>query len=113
MQSACLRQYPPINLQEGQQQAAYRVVKKTPVGGGATWGNKVKPQEPAKAKPPPRAESPIKEIVPEPEAAPASGEPSPEKPKTTTAEPAATAAAAPKKTLVKKKKKKDISTFKA
>ena len=105
-----------IKQQEGQQQTAYRVVKKTPVGGGATWGNKVKPQEPAKAKTPPRAESPKKDIAPEPEAAPsAPAVPSPEKPKTTTAEPAATAtaAAAPKKTLGKKKKKKDISTFKS
>lgn len=103
-----------IKQQEGQQQAAFRVVKKTPVGGGATWGNKSKLQQPAKAKTPPRAESPKKDVAPEPEAAPpAPAAPSPEKPKTTTAEPAATAAAAPKKTLGKKKKKKDLSTFKA
>lgn len=100
-----------IKQQEGQQQTAFRVVKKTPVGGGATWGNKSKPQQAAKAKPQPRAESPKKEATPEPvAAAPASAAPSPEKPKTTTAEPAA---AAPKKTLGKKKKKKDLSTFKA
>jgi hypothetical protein len=92
--------------------SAYSAPKKTPVGGGATWGNrpklnlKKKPaQSEAKAKsePKPEEKKAEKEAVSEPP--PSESAPAPEP-----AEPAA----APKQPIKpKKKKKKDLSSFKA
>jgi hypothetical protein len=97
-------------LEQQKQQPAYKAPKKTPVGGGATWGNrpklnlaskKVDTEKPAVPEPKPEVK-PVetKSAEPEPAAQPAK-----------TAEPAAAPAAAPIKP--KKKKKKDLSTFKA
>eukprot|EP00429_Kryptoperidinium_foliaceum_P058915 CAMPEP_0176094266 /NCGR_PEP_ID=MMETSP0120_2-20121206/47238_1 /TAXON_ID=160619 /ORGANISM="Kryptoperidinium foliaceum, Strain CCMP 1326" /LENGTH=308 /DNA_ID=CAMNT_0017428209 /DNA_START=10 /DNA_END=936 /DNA_ORIENTATION=- len=89
------------------QTPAYKVPKKTPVGGGATWGSKSKgdsvkssqtPSEPepkAAQAPADAVDTPAEAPAPEPVAAPAS---------------AAAAVKAPIKP--KKKKKKDLSTFK-
>jgi len=100
-----------IKEQEKSQQPVFKVPKKTPVGGGATWASK---------KPLPKAPSPVKKVEPAPEAAPAppaptAPDPAPEKSKTTTEESSAPPVAAKLagKTTLKKKKKKDLSTFKA
>jgi len=87
---------------------AYKAPKKTPVGGGATWGSKSK--EPSK-KPEPEQPEPVKNDEP------AEAEVSAEAP-TTAADPetdATPALATEAKTPIKpkKKKKKDLSTFKA
>eukprot|EP00526_Cylindrotheca_closterium_P017088 CAMPEP_0113616210 /NCGR_PEP_ID=MMETSP0017_2-20120614/8119_1 /TAXON_ID=2856 /ORGANISM="Cylindrotheca closterium" /LENGTH=314 /DNA_ID=CAMNT_0000525511 /DNA_START=19 /DNA_END=963 /DNA_ORIENTATION=+ /assembly_acc=CAM_ASM_000147 len=94
-------------LQQKKEKPAYAVPKKTPVGGGATWGNKPKPKKAAAPKP-----EPAKEDVPQPaqEQPVATEEAKPEP------APAATAAAPVTKAPIKpkkKKKKKDLSTFKA
>ena len=90
-------------LQQKKDKPAYSVPKKTPVGGGATWGSKPKPKK-EEPKPEPPQEEPAKE---EPAA---SEETKPEPaPAATAAAPAAKAPIKPKK----KKKKKDLSTFKA
>jgi hypothetical protein len=93
-------------------QPAYYAPKKTPVGGGATWGNRPKlnlKKKPAQseAQPEPKPEEKKaeekKEAVSEPP-------PSESAPATEPAEPAA----APKQPIKpKKKKKKDLSSFKA
>lgn len=92
-----------IEQQQKHQQPVFKVAKKTPVGGGATWASKPK-----------KADSP-KKAEPAPAPAPVSPPPapSPEKPKTTTAEASAASQPPIKKPLGKKKKKKDLSTFKA
>lgn len=91
-------------LEQKKEKPAYSVAKKTPVGGGATWGSrpKVKP-EPKKPEPTPEAEKPAEEPKAEPETQEA---PAPA--------PAPVEAAAPKQPIKpkKKKKKKDLSTFK-
>ncbi|KAL3943910.1 MAG: hypothetical protein SGBAC_002027 [Bacillariaceae sp.] len=90
-------------LQQKKEKPAYAVPKKTPVGGGATWGSKPKPKKASQPKP-----------EPEPEPEPAQEEPvATEEAKP---EPAATAAAPVVKAPIKpknKKKKKDLSTFNA
>eukprot|EP00538_Stauroneis_constricta_P013672 CAMPEP_0119567590 /NCGR_PEP_ID=MMETSP1352-20130426/36356_1 /TAXON_ID=265584 /ORGANISM="Stauroneis constricta, Strain CCMP1120" /LENGTH=331 /DNA_ID=CAMNT_0007616865 /DNA_START=141 /DNA_END=1136 /DNA_ORIENTATION=- len=114
------------------QQPAYKVVKKTPVGGGATWGARPKlalaPRKKNKeaetvdadndAKAADDAEAPAEEqqtpkeedkAVEEPEAA-AAPAPAPAPTPAPEAAPAQTAAPIKPK---KKKKKKDLSTFKA
>lgn len=93
-----------IEQQQKHQQPVFKVAKKTPVGGGASWASKK--AEPAKAAEPAPAPAPA---TPPPAPAPA---PAPEAPKPAATE--ATAASQPpvKKTLGKKKKK-DLSTFKA
>lgn len=80
----------------------YKVPKKTPVGGGATWGSKAKP-----AKKAPEAEEAPDET--KAEEAPSTETQAPEP--VTEAAPAPVAAKAPIKP--KKKKKKDLSTFKS
>jgi hypothetical protein len=84
-----------IMEQKKAQQPAFKAPKKTPVGGGATWGSR--PKKVAEA--PKKKEEPPKPAEPEPEP-----EAQPEEPK-----PVASAAAPIKP---KKKKKKDLSTFK-
>lgn len=82
-------------LEQKKDQVAYKVAKKTAVGGGATWGSRPPAVQPKEVEPDAKAPEPD----PEPEV-----------------EPVAVAAAAsspvvpPKK--VAKKKKKDLSTFK-
>jgi hypothetical protein len=85
-----------------QQGPAYKVHKKTPVGGGATWGSRPKVQlkkEEPKPEEPKAAEPEIASPPPSAEPAPA---PTPSEP-----------VVAPKPIKPKKKKKKDLSTFKA
>jgi len=105
-----------IEQQQKSSQPVWKVHKKTPVGGGASWATKpkisnkqVKKQERKQEKKP----EPPKKAEAAPAAAPAPVSPapakSPEKPKTTTA---TETSPAPKKPLGKKKKK-DLSTFKA
>lgn len=96
-----------IEQQQKSSQPVWKVAKKTPVGGGASWASKPKKEE--KKAEPPKEEEATPAAAPAP--APVSPRPakSPEKPKTTTA---TEASPAPKKTLGKKKKKKDLSTFK-
>lgn len=92
-------------LQQKKEKPAYSVPKKTPVGGGATWGSKSKKAE--EPKPEPAQEEPAMEEPPKEE--PTTEEAKPE------SAPAATASAAETKAPIKpikKKKKKDISTFK-
>ncbi|CAJ1942590.1 unnamed protein product [Cylindrotheca closterium] len=93
-----------LEQKKEEERPAYSAPKKTPVGGGATWGSKPKLKkaaepkpEPAKAEPEPAKEEPAstEEAKPDPAAAAA-----------------ALAAKAPIKPK-KKKKKKDLSTFKA
>lgn len=109
-----------------QQVSAFKVPKKTPVGGRATWGSRQpldlkKREEPKKEAPKPTP--PPTPPPPPPAAAPAPAAPPRESPKPVVEAPApppaaaaaspAPAAAAPAKTAVKKKKKKkDLSTFK-
>jgi hypothetical protein len=95
---------------------AYKVPKKTPVGGGATWGSKMKaankkiqeaePEQATKEKGPKVAESEeTRAVAPSQateEASPVEAAPAP-----------AQAAAAQAPIKPKKKKKKDLSTFKA
>jgi hypothetical protein len=85
-------------LEQKKDKPAYTFAKKTPVGGGATWGSRPKVKlEPKKEEPKP--EEPKEEEAPAPTAAPA------------TAPVEAAKSKAPVKP--KKKKKKDLSTFKA
>ena len=83
-------------LEQKKEKPAFTAPKKTPVGGGATWGArpKVKPETKQEAEPESKPE-------PKPEEAPA---------------PAPVVASAPKQPIKpikpKKKKKKDLSTFK-
>jgi hypothetical protein len=88
-----------IMEQKKAQQPAFKAPKKTPVGGGATWGSRPK----IALAPPKKVEEPPKPAEPEPEP-----EVQPEEPKPAAS--AAAPAAAPIKP--KKKKKKDLSTFK-
>jgi hypothetical protein len=94
-----------------QQQVAYKVHKKTPVGGGASWASRppasIREPPPAPKEPEPTAAAP--KSTPEPV-----DEPKKEETKQEAPLPAAAAATAtaPKKKLVTKKKKKDLSTFK-
>ena len=94
-----------IEQQQKHQQPAFKVAKKTPVGGGATWASKPKKAESAKMEDPEPEPAPAPAPVAPPPAA------SPEKPKTTTSEAPAATQPPVKKTLGKKKKK-DLSTFK-
>ena len=104
-----------IAEQQKKTTAAYMAPKKTPVGGGATWGSRPKLNLQTKKKtetqPQEAAAEPAKEVTSEPPKEPDSepetkpAEPAPEVPA-----PAATAKAPIKP---KKKKKKDLSTFKA
>mmetsp|Transcript_124758 Transcript_124758/g.186359 ORF Transcript_124758/g.186359 Transcript_124758/m.186359 type:complete len:312 (+) Transcript_124758:54-989(+) len=100
--------------QQKQNGPMYKAPKKTPVGGGATWGDRPKLNLERKK----NAEKPP-ETKPEksaPAAAPAVSEPAKEEaPEPKAPEPAAAPpAAAPKQPIKpKKKKKKDLSTFKA
>jgi hypothetical protein len=87
-----------IMEQKKAQQPAFKAPKKTPVGGGATWGSR-----PKKIAVAPKQVEPPKPVEPEPEP-----EAQPEEPKPVAS--AAAPAAAPIKP--KKKKKKDLSTFK-
>lgn len=111
-----------IEQQQKHQQPLFKVVKKTPVGGGASWASKPKiAASKPKPKPKPKPEPPKKTV--EPAAAPAAAAhappATPEKPNTiTSTETSPVAATTPpdkvtKKPLGKKKKKKDLSTFKA
>lgn len=99
-----------IEQQQKTQQPVFKVAKKTPVGGGASWASKPKMEK--KAEPAPKKTEP-EPPAPVPDPAPVSPPPakSPERPKTTTATEASPADKA-KKPLGKKKKKKDLSTFK-
>lgn len=99
-----------------QQPVAYKIPKKTPVGGGATWGsrpklNLKKPEE--KAPEPVSEPEPAVQATEKPkeveEVATKAAEPVPVA--ESAPEPAKAAAVAPIKP--KKKKKKDLSTFKA
>ena len=82
----------------------YKVPKKTPVGGGATWGSKTKAAK--KVEKAPAEEASVEKTPEEPAVTETPApEPAPE------AAPAPTATKAPIKP--KKKKKKDLSTFKA
>ena len=98
-------------LEQQKTQVAYKVTKKTPVGGGATWGSR--PAAVAK----PKEEPPKKEpSTPEPKKATVDPPP----PVPTEAPAPAPAAAAPAASTApvtpikkKKKKKKDLSTFKS
>lgn len=84
-------------LEQKKEKPAYSVAKKTPVGGGATWGSKPKPRKPDPPKP--------KEV--------ATPEPEKEEPPAPAPAPKPVEATAPKPTVKpKKKKKKDLSTFK-
>jgi hypothetical protein len=84
-------------LEQQKEKPAYSVAKKTPVGGGATWGSKPKIK---KAKPEKSKEEQTPEPAEEEASAPA---PAPEP----------VEASVPKSTVKpKKKKKKDLSTFK-
>jgi hypothetical protein len=99
-------------LKQQKDQPAYMAPKKTPVGGGATWGNRPKlnlKKKPAQseAQPEPKPEEkkaePEKEAVSEPPPSESAPVPEPAEP-----------AAAPKQPIKpKKKKKKDLSSFKA
>ena len=104
--------------QQKSQQPAFKIPKKTPVGGGATWGSKLKKanearkaqqngsaQESSTQDEPKPVES-TKDEPPATEAAPAPA-PSNEPSKETAPAPVAKAPIKPKK-----KKKKDLSTFK-
>jgi hypothetical protein len=84
-----------IMEQKKAQQPAFKAPKKTPVGGGATWGSRPK----LAVAPKKVVEEPPKPAEPEPEPEVQPAEPKP-----------AASAAAPIKP--KKKKKKDLSTFK-
>lgn len=96
-------------LEKQKNQVAYKVPKKTAVGGGATWGSRpAVPKQPAKAV--------VKEAIPpkvepsvDPPKAKASETPKAQSDNVSPASEAATSAVVPKK---KKKKKKDLSTFK-
>uniref|UniRef100_A0A7S1GRX5 Uncharacterized protein n=1 Tax=Cyclophora tenuis TaxID=216820 RepID=A0A7S1GRX5_CYCTE len=99
-------------LEQQKSQVAYKVTKKTPVGGGATWASRPivkpepkaeKPKEPEKPREEPKQPEKPKE-EPKKETQPAVA---PETAATTSAPAAGTL---PKK---KKKKKKDVSTFKS
>jgi hypothetical protein len=101
-------------LEQQKQQPAYKAPKKTPVGGGATWGNrpklnlaskKVETEKPAVPEPKPEAKPEETKPAESEPADKATAEPA------KAAEPVAAPAAAPIKP--KKKKKKDLSTFKA
>lgn len=82
-------------LEQKKDKPAYSIVKKTPVGGGASWGSR------PKIKPSPKKEEPKPEEPKKEESAPAPA-------------PAPVEAAKPKAPIKpKKKKKKDLSTFKA
>jgi outer membrane biosynthesis protein TonB len=86
-------------LEQQKEKPAYSVAKKTPVGGGATWGSKPKPK---KAKP----EKPKEEQTPEPAKEEASAPTPAQVPKPVEA-------SVPKSSVKpKKKKKKDLATFK-
>jgi hypothetical protein len=98
--------------QQKQQQPAFKMAKKTPVGGGASWASK--PKLESKPKVETKPETPKKEVQPQPEPAPEPAPPAPvpptEKPK-----PAEKAESSPAKPVAKplgKKKKKDLSAFK-
>lgn len=80
-------------LEQQKEKPAYSVAKKTPVGGGATWGSKPKPKKV-------KAEKPKEEQTPEPAKEEASA-------------PAPAPAPKPVESVKpKKKKKKDLATFK-
>ena len=96
-----------LEQKEKEQQAAFKPVKKTPVGGGATWASK------------PKSSSPSRAVAPEPEPAetPATEIASEEvKQEESTTAPLPAAASTPASDAPKiaplKKKKKDLSTFK-
>jgi len=91
-----------IEQQQKQQQPVFKVAKKTPVGGGASWASKSKSEN--KTDPP-------KEAAPAPAPSPPAAA-SPEKTKAPQATDTPAAAKAVTKPLAKKKKKKDLSTFK-
>ena len=100
--------------QQKSQQPAFKVPKKTPVGGGATWGSRMKKKLPEQRK--------VENGSNEGPSSPPAEEPKPAEPAKTepavaeaSSEPAKAATAAPAKAPVKpkKKKKKDLSTFKA
>jgi len=88
---------------------AYKAPKKTPVGGGATWGSKA--QEPVKKPEPEQPEPSPTEEPAVPESSADTPEEAPVEPTTEESPAAANEAKAPIKP--KKKKKKDLSTFKA
>lgn len=98
-----------IEQQQKSSQPVWKVAKKTPVGGGASWASKPKKEE-KKPEPPKKAVAAPAAPAAAPAPAPVSPPPakSPEIPKMTIA---TEASPAPKKTLGKKKKK-DLSTFK-
>jgi len=83
-------------LEKQKAQPAYKVPKKTPVGGGATWANEKKVKQETTPK--------VKEEIAAPPPSAAEPEPAP-----TPVEPVA---AVKQPIKPKKKKKKDISTFK-
>jgi len=90
-----------LEQKEKEQQPVFKVPKKTPVGGGASWASKMSP--PKKEKTTEKTESapePVKEEAPAPAPAAAT---------TTTT---TTTTPSPTKIAPKKKKKKDLSTFK-
>jgi hypothetical protein len=108
---------------EREHQAAIRIPKKTPVGGGATWASK--PRQPANAAAPASsARHPAPQSTPSEPAQPDSPDPEPQpEPDESEPPPVVTAAAAtdsaaaaapksPPKIAAKKKNKKDLSTFK-
>jgi hypothetical protein len=87
-------------LEKKKEDIAYKVHKKTPVGGGATWGSR----PPVNIRPPVVVKPKEPEPVPEPKA--------PEPEPTPAPEPAPAVSAAPvMKKKPTKKKKKDLSTF--
>lgn len=115
-----------ITEQQKNQQPAFKIHKKTPVGGGATWGAKLKKAnearkeesaaqegEPATPASPsaPEVEPPKDEAVVVEQEVPAAETAAPESTYQETAEDSA-AAAAKAAVKPKKKKKKDLSTFK-
>lgn len=95
-------------LKQKQDDVAYKAPKKTPVGGGATWGNRPKLNLKKPEKKPEDQPEPEEEPTAEPE--PVSGGASPE-PAEKTREPVAAPAPAVAPIKPKKKKKKDLSTF--
>jgi hypothetical protein len=117
-----------ITEQQKNQQPAFKIPKKTPVGGGATWGAKMKKANEAR-----KEENAAQEVEPATPASPSAPEVEPPKeedeasvveqeaPAAETAAPessdqetaeGSTAAAAKAAVKPKKKKKKDLSTFK-
>lgn len=98
-------------LKQKQNEPVYKAPKKTPVGGGATWGNRPKLNLQPKKAEEKEGKTEKEEAVSQPpptEKAPESTVPAP------APKPAPAPAAAPKQPIKpKKKKKKDLSTFKS